>query len=133
MAIGERKEVAETKKADGTIVPAVPAAPAIAASAKRLYGYGASNPNQILNDDKIKNLDKGGDPIKQTQVSDSPNATAAQKTQNPVAEGIKPAVGTTAISGFVNPTLTGLTDAELGKALQLKALQEKVNNARNTR
>ena len=133
MATAERKEVAETKKADGTIVPAVPAAPAIAASAKRLYGYGASNPNQILNDDKIKNLDKGGDPIKQTQVSDSPNATAAQKTQNPVAEGIKPAVGTTAISGFVNPTLTGLTDAELGKALQLKALQEKVNNARNTR
>ena len=133
MATAERKAVAETKKANGTIVPAVPAAPAIAASAKRLYGYGASNPNQIINDDRIKNLDKGGDPIKQTQVSDSPNATAAQKTQNPVAEGIKPAVGTTTISGFANPTLTGLTDAELGKALQLKALQEKVNKARNTR
>lgn len=132
MATAERKEVAE-KTVDGKVVPAVPAAPAIAASAKRLYGYGASNPNQIINDDRIKNLDKGGDPIKQTQVSDSPNTTAAQKTENPVAEGIKPAVGTTAISGFANPTLTGLTDAELGKALQLKALQEKVIKARNTR
>lgn len=93
MATAERKAVAETKKADGTVVPAVPAAPAIAPSAKRLYGYGASNPNQILNDDRIKNLDKGGDPIKQTQVSDSPNASAAQKTENPVAEAPKEKMG----------------------------------------
>jgi len=89
MATGERKAVAEGKTADGKVVPAVPAAPAIAASAKRLYGYGASNPNQILNVDTAKNLDKGGDPIKQTQVSDSPNAPAAQKTENPVAEAPK--------------------------------------------
>ena len=93
MATGERKAVAEGKTADGKVVPAVPAAPAIAASAKRLYGYGASNPNQILNDDRIKNLDKGGDPLKQTQVSDSPNASAAQKTENPVAEAPKEKVG----------------------------------------
>ena len=89
MATAERKAVAEGKTADGKVVPAVPAAPAIAATAKRLYGYGASNPNQILNDDRIKNLDKGGDPLKQTQVSDSPNASAAQKTENPVAEAPK--------------------------------------------
>jgi hypothetical protein len=84
MATAERKAVAEGKTADGKVVPAVPAAPAIAASAKRLYGYGASNPNQIINDDKIKNLDKGGDPLKQTQVSDSPNASTSQKAENPV-------------------------------------------------
>jgi hypothetical protein len=89
LATAERKAVAETKKADGTVVPAVPAAPGIAASAKRLYGYGASNPNQILNDDRIKNLDKGGDPIKQTQVSDSPNTSTAQKPENPVAAAPK--------------------------------------------
>jgi len=89
LATAERKAVAETKKADGTVVPAVPAAPGIAASAKRLYGYGASNPNQILNDDRIKNLDKGGDPIKQTQVSDSPNTSTAQKPENPVASAPK--------------------------------------------
>jgi len=89
MGVAERKAVAEGKTADGKVVPAVPAAPGIAASAKRLYGYGASNPNQILNDDRIKNLDKGGDPLKQTQVSDSPNASAAQKTGNPVAEAPK--------------------------------------------
>ena len=64
-----------------------------AAHAKRLYGYGASNPDQILNDDRIKNLDKGGDPLKQTQVSDSPNASAAQKTENPVAEAPKEKMG----------------------------------------
>jgi len=93
MGIAERKAVAEGKTADGKVVPAVPAAPAIAATAKRLYGYGASNPNQILNDDRIKNLDKGGDPIKQTQVSDSPNASAAQKTENPVAEAPKEKMG----------------------------------------
>ena len=93
MATGERKAVAEGKTADGKVVPAVPAAPAIAASAKRLYGYGASNPNQILNVDTSKNLDKGGDPIKQTQVSDSPNASAAQKTENPVAEAPKQKMG----------------------------------------
>jgi hypothetical protein len=93
MGVAERKAVAEGKTADGKVVPAVPAAPAIAASAKRLYGYGASNPNQILNDDRIKNLDKGGDPIKQTQVSDSPNTSAAQKTENPVAEAPKEKVG----------------------------------------
>ena len=91
MGVAERKAVAEGKTADGKVVPAVPAAPAIAATAKRLYGYGASNPNQILNDDRIKNLDKGGDPLKQTQVSDSPNASAAQKTENPVAEAPKKA------------------------------------------
>lgn len=84
MATAERKAVAEGKTADGKVVPAVPAAPAIAPSAKRLYGYGASNPNQIINDDKIKNLDKGGDPLKQTQVSDSPNASTSQKAENPV-------------------------------------------------
>jgi hypothetical protein len=89
MGVAERKAVAEGKTVDGKVVPAVPAAPGIAASAKRLYGYGASNPNQILNDDRIKNLDKGGDPLKQTQVSDSPNASAAQKTGNPVAEAPK--------------------------------------------
>lgn len=89
LATAERKAVAETKKADGTVVPAVPAAPAIAASAKRLYGYGASNPNQIVNDDRVKNLDKGGDPLKTTQVSDSPNASAAQKAENPVATAPK--------------------------------------------
>ena len=89
LATAERKAMAETKKADGTVVPAVPAAPGIAASAKRLYGYGASNPNQILNDDRIKNLDKGGDPIKQTQVSDSPNTSTAQKPENPVAAAPK--------------------------------------------
>jgi hypothetical protein len=89
LAIAERKAVAETKKTDGTVVPAVPAAPAIAASAKRLYGYGASNPNQIVNDDRVKNLDKGGDPLKTTQVSDSPNASAAQKAENPVATAPK--------------------------------------------
>jgi len=93
MGVAERKAVAEGKTADGKVVPAVPAAPAIAASAKRLYGYGASNPNQILNDDRIKNLDKGGDPLKQTQVSDSPNASAAQKTENPVAEAPKEKIG----------------------------------------
>ena len=93
MATGERKAVAEGKTADGKVVPAVPAAPAIAASAKRLYGYGASNPNQILNDDRIKNLDKGGDPIKQTQVSDSPNASTAEKPENPVAEAPKQKIG----------------------------------------
>ena len=93
LATAERKAVAETKKADGTVVPAVPAAPAIAASAKRLYGYGASNPNQILNDDRIKNLDKGGDPIKQTQVSDSPNTSTAEKPENPVAEAPKQKIG----------------------------------------
>jgi hypothetical protein len=93
MATGERKAVAEGKTADGKVVPAVPAAPAIAATAKRLYGYGASNPNQILNVDTSKNLDKGGDPIKQTQVSDSPNASAAQKTENPVAEAPKEKMG----------------------------------------
>jgi len=84
MGVAERKAVAEGKTADGKVVPAVPAAPAIAPSAKRLYGYGASNPNQIINDDKIKNLDKGGDPLKQTQVSDSPNASTSQKAENPV-------------------------------------------------
>jgi len=93
MATAERKAVAEGKTADGKVVPAVPAAPAIAASAKRLYGYGASNPNQILNDDRIKNLDKGGDPIKQTQVSDSPNASTAEKPENPVAEAPKQKIG----------------------------------------
>ena len=93
MATGERKAVAEGKTADGKVVPAVPAAPAIAATAKRLYGYGASNPNQILNVDTTKNLDKGGDPIKQTQVSDSPNVSAAQKTENPVAEAPKQKMG----------------------------------------
>ena len=93
MATGERKAVAEGKTADGKVVPAVPAAPAIAASAKRLYGYGASNPNQILNEDRIKNLDKGGDPIKQTQVSDSPNASTAEKPENPVAEAPKQKIG----------------------------------------
>jgi hypothetical protein len=93
MGVAERKAVAEGKTADGKVVPAVPAAPAIAATAKRLYGYGASNPNQILNDDRIKNLDKGGDPVKQTQVSDSPNASAAQKTENPVAEAPKEKMG----------------------------------------
>jgi hypothetical protein len=93
MGVAERKAVAEGKTADGKVVPAVPAAPGIAASAKRLYGYGASNPNQILNDDRIKNLDKGGDPLKQTQVSDSPNASAAQKTENPVAEAPKEKIG----------------------------------------
>lgn len=90
MPIAERTATAETKKADGTVVAAVPAASAVAASAKRLYGYGASNPNQIVNDDKVKNLDKGGDPQKTTQVSDSPNASTAQKTENPVAEAPKP-------------------------------------------
>lgn len=89
LAIGEKKATAETKKADGTVVAAVPAAPAVAASAKRLYGYGASNPNQIVNDDKVKNLDKGGDPQKTTQVSDSPKAEEAQKPENPVAAGTK--------------------------------------------
>ena len=89
MATAERKAVAETKKADGTVVPAVPAAPGIAPSAKRLYGYGASNPNQIVNDDTAKNLDKGGDPLKTTQVSDSPNTSTAQKPENPVAEAPK--------------------------------------------
>ena len=84
MGVAERKAVAEGKTADGKVVPAVPAAPGIAASAKRLYGYGASNPNQILNVDTAKNLDKGGDPLKQTQVSDSPNASTSQKTENPV-------------------------------------------------
>jgi len=93
MATAERKAVAESKTADGKVVPAVPAAPAVAASAKRLYGYGASNPNQILNVDTAKNLDKGGDPLKQTQVSDSPNASAAQKTENPVAEAPKEKMG----------------------------------------
>lgn len=93
MATAERKAVAEGKTADGKVVPAVPAAPAIAATAKRLYGYGASNPNQILNVDTAKNLDKGGDPLKQTQVSDSPNASAAQKTENPVAEAPKEKMG----------------------------------------
>jgi hypothetical protein len=93
MGVAERKAVAEGKTADGKVVPAVPAAPAIAATAKRLYGYGASNPNQILNVDTAKNLDKGGDPLKQTQVSDSPNASAAQKTENPVAEAPKEKVG----------------------------------------
>ena len=85
----------------------------------------------MINDDTIKNLDKGGDPLKQTAIVQ--NANDGQKPVNPVAEGIKPAVGTTAISGFVPPTLMGLTDVELGKALQLKALQEKINKARNTR
>jgi hypothetical protein len=93
MGVAERKAVAEGKTADGKVVPAVPAAPGIAATAKRLYGYGASNPNQILNVDTAKNLDKGGDPLKQTQVSDSPNASAAQKTENPVAEAPKEKVG----------------------------------------
>jgi hypothetical protein len=93
MATAERKAVAETKKADGTVVPAVPAAPGIAASAKRLYGYGASNPNQIVNDDKAKNLDKGGDPLKSTQVSDSPNTSTAEKPENPVAEAPKQKIG----------------------------------------
>jgi hypothetical protein len=93
MGFAERKAVAEGKTADGKVVAAVPAAPAIAATAKRLYGYGASNPNQILNVDTAKNLDKGGDPIKQTQTSDSPNASAAQKTENPVAEAPKEKVG----------------------------------------
>ena len=93
MGVAERKAVAEGKTADGKVVPAVPAAPAIAATAKRLYGYGASNPNQILNDDRIKNLDKGGDPIKQTQVSDSPNASTAEKPENPVAEAPKQKIG----------------------------------------
>jgi hypothetical protein len=93
MGFAERKAVAEGKTADGKVVPAVPAAPAIAASAKRLYGYGASNPNQILNDDRIKNLDKGGDPLKQTQVSDSPNASTAEKPENPVAEAPKQKIG----------------------------------------
>jgi len=93
MGVAERKAVAEGKTADGKVVPAVPAAPGIAASAKRLYGYGASNPNQILNDDRIKNLDKGGDPLKQTQVSDSPNASAAEKPENPVAEAPKQKIG----------------------------------------
>jgi len=93
MATAERKAVAETKKADGTVVPAVPAAPGIAPSAKRLYGYGASNPNQIVNDDTAKNLDKGGDPLKQTQVSDSPNTSTAQKPENPVAEAPKEKMG----------------------------------------
>lgn len=93
MATAERKAVAEGKTADGKVVPAVPAAPGIAASAKRLYGYGASNPNQILNDDRIKNLDKGGDPLKQTQVSDSPNASTAEKPENPVAEAPKQKIG----------------------------------------
>ena len=93
MATAERKAVAEGKTADGKVVPAVPAAPAIAATAKRLYGYGASNPNQILNVDTAKNLDKGGDPIKQTQVSDSPNTSAAQKPENPVAEAPKEKMG----------------------------------------
>lgn len=85
MPIAERTATAETKKADGTVVAAVPAAPAVAASAKRLYGYGASNPNQIVNDDTVKNLDKGGDPQKTTQVSDSPKAEEARKPENPVA------------------------------------------------
>jgi len=93
MATAERKAVAETKKADGTVVPAVPAAPGIAPSAKRLYGYGASNPNQIVNDDTAKNLDKGGDPLKTTQVSDSPNTSTAQKPENPVAEAPKEKMG----------------------------------------
>jgi hypothetical protein len=93
MGVAERKAVAEGKTADGKVVPAVPAAPAVAASAKRLYGYGASNPNQILNVDTAKNLDKGGDPIKQTQVSDSPNTSAAQKPENPVAEAPKEKIG----------------------------------------
>ena len=76
---------------DGKVqkVPVVKIAP----HAKRLYGYGASNPNQILNDDRIKNLDKGGDPIKQTQVSDSPNASTAEKPENPVAEAPKEKMG----------------------------------------
>jgi len=60
-----------------------------AAHAKRLYGYGASNPDQIINDDTIKNLDKGGDPLKQTAIVQ--NANDGQKPVNPVAEGIKPA------------------------------------------
>ena len=93
MATAERKAVAETKKADGTVVPAVPAAPGIAPSAKRLYGYGASNPNQIVNDDTAKNLDKGGDPLKTTQVSDSPTTSTAQKPENPVAEAPKEKMG----------------------------------------
>jgi hypothetical protein len=60
-----------------------------AAHAKRLYGYGASNPNQIINDDTIKNLDKGGDPLKETAIVQ--NGNDAQKPVNPVAEGPKPA------------------------------------------
>lgn len=60
-----------------------------AAHAKRLYGYGASNPNQIVNADVAKNLDKGGDPLKQTAIVQ--NANDGQKPVNPVAEGTKPA------------------------------------------
>jgi hypothetical protein len=60
-----------------------------AAHAKRLYGYGASNPDQIINDDTIKNLDKGGDPLKETAIVQ--NGNEAQKPVNPVAEGSKPA------------------------------------------
>jgi hypothetical protein len=75
------------KNADGTVkkVNVVKTA----AHAKRLYGYGASNPDQIINDDVIKNLDKGGDPLKETAIVQ--NGNEAQKPVNPVAEGSKPA------------------------------------------
>jgi len=75
------------KNADGSVVKVNVVK--TAAHAKRLYGYGASNPNQIVNADVAKNLDKGGDPLKQTAIVQ--NANDGQKPVNPVAEGIKPA------------------------------------------
>jgi hypothetical protein len=75
------------KNADGTVQKVYVVK--TTAHAKRLYGYGASNPNQIVNADAAKNLDKGGDPLKQTAIVQ--NANDGQKPVNPVAEGPKPA------------------------------------------
>ena len=78
----------ETKDANGTVTSKVPIVKT-AHHAKRLYGYGASNPNQMINDDTVKNLDKGGDPLKETAIVQ--NGNQAEKPVNPVAEGTKPA------------------------------------------